>query len=710
MSNTTFTWIAFYSELANKLLAYKSDRATLIKLITKAFADAEVELPRLENSAPTDIDPFTVYGLFNKMNLKGEKRKAIMCSLGLGLGVTSPIPTDFDGVPVLFPMSATFYRFGDENEKNAIDLLWDVFEKALKYADQKNSDNASAFVDAFDGAISLPFVRWKLTIGLYWARPYSYINLDNTNKDFIKNTLNIPLSKSITAEEYLTLIGRLIREIEGGIHPFHSLPELSHIAWQEAKTPRHESPKEELEDNNNIEEESTVRYWSYSPGERAFMWDRFYSAGIMAIGWGEIGNLLAFKTREDMISKMKETFGDDVPYTNASLATWEFANKLNPGDIVFAKRGMSVIVGCGIVMSEYEYHSERHDDFKHVRRIKWTHRGEWITPNKIAQKTLTDITSNNNLVQSLLELIGATELITEKTLDTVKEPDASTPTPYTREDFLRDVYIDGDMYDELVAKLMRKKNIILQGPPGVGKTYAADRLAYSIMGYKDLTRVKMIQFHQSYSYEDFIMGYRPKENGFEIVEGPFYRFCKEAEKHPELPYFFIIDEINRGNLSKIFGELFMLVEGDKRHKRLSLLYRDEEFGVPENLYIIGMMNTADRSLAMIDFALRRRFAFFTFHPAFSSKGFANYLEKKNSEALTRVIGIIEELNEIITNDDTLGRGFTIGHSYFCTDDLVDEGWLASVINYEIAPLLEEYWFDEPDKCDKWVRRLREALK
>ena len=135
---------------------------------------------------------------------------------------------------------------------------------------------------------------------------------------------------------------------------------------------------------------------------------------------------------------------------------------------------------------------------------------------------------------------------------------------YTAEQFLDDVFMNEEDYDTLMQLMRRKKNVILQGPPGVGKTYAAKRLAYSMMGVKDKERVKLVQFHQSYSYEDFVMGYRPTETGFELRTGAFYNFCKQAEEDSEKDYFFIIDEINRGNLSKIFGELFMLIENDKR--------------------------------------------------------------------------------------------------------------------------------------------------
>ena len=281
---------------------------------------------------------------------------------------------------------------------------------------------------------------------------------------------------------------------------------------------------------------------------------------------------------------------------------------------------------------------------------------------------------------------------------------------YTAEDFLSEVYMSRRNYDILSNLLINKKNIIMQGAPGVGKTFAAKRLAYSMMGVKDPSRVMMVQFHQSYSYEDFIMGFRPASTGFELKKGPFYSFCKKAELDLENDYYFIIDEINRGNLSKIFGELFMLIENDKRGVSLQLLYSDEKFSVPENVYIIGMMNTADRSLAMLDYALRRRFAFFEFSPAFETDGFRQYRQEKNNKKFDSLIATIEKLNTAIENDETLGRGFRIGHSYFCTDKTIDDMWLNAVITYEIVPLLNEYWFDEPSKVRDWEYALREAIR
>ena len=246
----------------------------------------------------------------------------------------------------------------------------------------------------------------------------------------------------------------------------------------------------------------------------------------------------------------------------------------------------------------------------------------------------------------------------------------------------------------------------------MGKTYIAKRLAYSIMGKKDIERVQMVQFHQSYSYEDFIMGFRPSRNGFELKNGTFYNFCKIAEIDNGNPYFFIIDEINRGNISKIFGELFMLIENDKRGMALQLLYTNEKFVVPSNVYIIGMMNTADRSLAILDYALRRRFAFFEIKPGFQSERFRAYRTTLNNEKFNKLIECIELLNQMITADESLGEGFCIGHSYFCNLDIeqIDDKSLHRIVEYEIIPLLKEYYFDEPEKAKDWSNNLRSAIQ
>lgn len=282
--------------------------------------------------------------------------------------------------------------------------------------------------------------------------------------------------------------------------------------------------------------------------------------------------------------------------------------------------------------------------------------------------------------------------------------------PYTSEDFLREVYMTSADYAKIQAVLRNKKNIILQGAPGVGKTFAAKRLAWSMMGEIDESRVEFVQFHQNYSYEDFVMGYKPVEDGFELRNGIFYRFCQRAANQPDKDFFFIIDEINRGNMSKIFGELLMLIERDYRGTKATLAYNGLPFSVPKNLYIIGMMNTADRSLAMIDYALRRRFSFFDMEPGFDSEGFRQYQASLNNETLNALVERVKDLNKEIAADKSLGKGFCIGHSYFCGQDTCTDEWLDSIVNYDILPMLSEYWFDDTAKPQRWENILRGVLQ
>ena len=283
----------------------------------------------------------------------------------------------------------------------------------------------------------------------------------------------------------------------------------------------------------------------------------------------------------------------------------------------------------------------------------------------------------------------------------------SSHPEYSIDNALKDLFIEKDEIDEILESLEYKQNIILQGPPGTGKTFMAKRLAFLAMGERDEARIEMVQFHQSYSYEDFIQGFRPQEDGsFKLENGVFYRFCKKAMSDPNRKYFFIIDEINRGNLSKVFGELMLLIEKDKRSKdyAVSLTYSlssETRFFIPDNVYLIGTMNTADRSLAVVDYALRRRFAFIDVLPVFNIKFRNNLINNGADEAIAdRVINKITELNQLITKDNNLGNGFQIGHSYFCPNSQIkgDDEWYRFLVRHEIGPLLNEYWFDNLDKA------------
>lgn len=469
------------------------------------------------------------------------------------------------------------------------------------------------------------------------------------------------------------------------------------------RSTNHNNKSNDSETNTLSDKKHKLHYWMYTVFDDT-SWMECQQKEIMVLGMDDIGDYSQYDSKESLRLELISTYDNSTSRKNQALMAWNFANKLAINDVIFAKRS-NTLVGKGIVTGDYIFDDSR-QEYKNIRTVKWLQIGEWEHPGKSVAKRLTDITPYTDYIEKLITIFTPDELD-----DVDTQPEVDYPE-YFSADFLSDVYMSEQDYETLVNVLKMKKNIILQGAPGVGKTFTAKRLAYSIIGAKNPDRVQMIQFHQSYSYEDFIEGYRPTENGFTIKKGSFYKFCKLAEDDDENDYFFIIDEINRGNLSKIFGELFMLIEKDKRGIELQLLYSDENFSVPPNVYIIGMMNTADRSLAMLDYALRRRFSFFTMKPGFNTIGFQTYQDSLKSDAFNKLISCIKQLNSKIAADISLGEGFCIGHSYFCglTAKTATVQTLTSIIEYELIPLLKEYWFDEPEKIIDWSDRLRSTVK
>lgn len=714
-----FDWVNFYKEFATKLLDFKDKRDELIEKVKKIYKITGINIPTLEkDNNLVDIDPFTIFGLFNK-KLTDSNRIKILTAIAQLFDINTKVPKSFDSLPVLNPQNATFYYFIGDRGEDDINDLWSFYISALAYAKSRTEENLKTLSYYFDLVINKKGNgNSKITMGLYWIFPDVFLNLDSRNEWYIYESGKIPKSivkelpvieRKISAEKYFKIIKVLEKYLLEEKSNVKDFKELSFDAWVYSEKVN----KEKMAEKNNkyLETETldrdihTNRYWLYAPGEGSCMWEEFYKSGIMAIGWGEIGNLLDFNSKEAIKEKMKEIYDENLSYRNSAHATWQFANEMKIGDVIFVKKGMHEIIGRGVVISDYEYNMDREDTFKNIRQVDWTHKGKWKHPGQAAMKTLTDVTPYTDYVEKL-------DLLFENESEEDMEEIEKIFPPYTKENFLEDVYMSEDEYEKLVNIIRFKKNIVLKGAPGVGKTFAAKRLAFSMMGIKDIDRVMMVQFHQSYSYEDFIMGFRPASDGFELRRGSFYNFCKKAEIDGDNDYFFIIDEINRGNLSKIFGELFMLIENDKRGIPLQLLYSDEKFYIPNNVYIIGMMNTADRSLAMLDYALRRRFAFYELRPGFSTDGFRKYQKELNNEKFNNLINCVKKLNEEILNDESLGKGFLIGHSYFCNlkSTTIEDKVLNGIIEYELIPLLNEYWFDEPRKVEEWTNNLRRTIK
>ena len=450
-----------------------------------------------------------------------------------------------------------------------------------------------------------------------------------------------------------------------------------------------------------------TRVWLMAAGVNGTMWDQFLDADEASVGWEDIGDLGKFDCGSRAIQQALERADADRPSKpiHIAKALSDICGQIQVGDTIIARRSKKQILGMGTVMGNYVYKANRQDHW-HTRRVNWRPCEPPVDIPKelqkqIATKTLTEFTNKKEWLYEVSRLIDGDEPCNEA---------------------LAELFIEGERFRRILSVFRSRKNLILQGPPGTGKTFMARRLAWCLIKRKDSHSIEVVQFHQSYAYEDFVQGYRPtKAGGFTLRNGVFYEFCERARRDENTPYVFIIDEINRGNMSRIFGELLMLIEADKRREEYAavLTYGEqgERFFVPPNVYILGMMNTADRSLAVVDYALRRRFAFEELKPVFGSPKtseavakFEKLLRKNNvdRDIVKRMRSQMAKLNEKIRTDSELGSGFEIGHSYFVPHGRVKSSgtWYDEIVETQVKPLLQEYWFDRPDD----VRGAEKLLK
>ncbi len=468
---------------------------------------------------------------------------------------------------------------------------------------------------------------------------------------------------------------------------------------------------------------SGARFWAIGAGVDGKLWMSFKDEGFIALGFDRYGQDIGAATRNEIYERLLSLGGGTHKPTNDALALYEFASVMKEGDYVFAKQGRSTILGFGRVSSAYRF-QPGNSGSSHRRTVEWLRIGPWQLPpeRRITTKSLTEFTSYTAWLAFALALVG------ETAVHAAAEVAANAPLAYEAgeaarfygiEDLVADgAFLDRSEIEEALRSWDDKANLLVSGPPGTGKSWLAARLSWIKLGGDDPDRLLRVQFHQSYAYEDFVRGWKPGAGSFELRDGPFLRFCELARGDPNRPYVVLIEEINRGDISRIFGELFFLLEKDKRESRYAVrlsCVKDGEppFFIPPNLLLVGTMNTADRSIALVDYALRRRFAELPLKPAFERDAFSDYMAGETMQAtealIARIVDSMTALNKEIDRDPNLGAGYAIGHSYFASAPEVeaelDEDWYRSVVRTQIIPTLEEYWFDKRDKVDAWRQRL-----
>lgn len=702
-TDNDFTWIPFFKELAARLLPWQNRQRELLDFLDSLRSSDLKVTPLIDENSQgermpfTELDPFTFIGTINR-GIAFHQRQAIATAMKGYFDIGAAVPSDFNGVPTLNNMRSHFLLRSNDRQPGDAEDFWNLF--AL--AQQENPLDQDSFLAALDKVLAKRIININITMALFWIRPDTFLSLDQ----HMRKRLGIKLpADGLTAGFYRDAIKGVQSR-----YPGKSMADVSHEVWLEASSqadsnsdlPDRRAPAEILD--------PTVDYYFVGAFWHDFdqpdQTERFVDEGIWINGHED--KLL------DVVKSIK--VGDRIAIKSVST---------QKRDLPFDARGNTVskmtIKAIGTVVGnegdgrqlavEWEEEFEPRDwYFFTYRGTIWKIRTDSGYQHLELSRKLLDFTFNDG----------------EQDLDWFinywygPEPKPEeVPVPYSPDDVIADgAFMSIEEVDQILNRAEHKKAVILQGPPGVGKTFLARRLAYALMEEKAPDRVRMVQFHQSYAYEDFIRGYRPspEQGGFNLQDGLFLAFCEQAAQDSDNKYVFIIDEINRGNLSQIFGEVLMLIEHDKRgpNYAVPLLYQraeEPEFYVPDNLYLIGLMNVADRSLAMIDYALRRRFSFQNLTPKFTAPTYAHWLKERgmDDELIELIISRMDELNTAISEDPLLGPNYQVGHSFFTPrgDDFsqLTENWFRTIVRSEVGPLLREYWYDNPTKAEEHISRL-----
>lgn len=693
--NETFTWIPLYREIADRLLAWEHRQPELIAMLETLRAKDVRVTPLKDRDADgvpfllKEIDPFTFFASFNR-GIRDKERLAILAGVKNLLGASEKLPDDFSGIPTVNNQRSWFIAYQFKRKVDDVARLWRVFRLALTDKPLENVE----FAEAFDRALEVWGVATNLTMGLFWIRPETFLNLDQTNCSYLG--IDLPPG-GLSAAFYIDTVRKLSSQGK-------SLAAVSYDAWIFKKTGK-PLVKPPLPPENNYW--LVGAYWGGNdpPDQTA----RFLEDAIWQNGYEDryLDIVKSMKVGDRIAIKSSYTQKNNLPFDARGKTVSRMTIKAQGTIVANRNDGRTVEV-------EWETPSTPKDWYFFTnQQTIWRLRREPDYEHKQYSEKLIDFLWRG--VPQDYQWFCAKWWGDGDTL-----PVTDAKEPFSIDDMTAaGVFLTAAEIDHMIERLESKKNVILQGAPGVGKTFVARMLAYVLMKERDPTRVQFVQFHQTYSYEDFVRGYRPlPEAGgtFGLQDAVFFKFCKAAEADRDRDYVFIIDEINRGNLSQIFGELLMLIEADKRGSdhAIELVYtrpNESRFSVPPNVHIIGLMNLADRSLAVVDYALRRRFSFVTLSPKYDNSLFSNWLLDRGMESalVNLIVQRLSGLNQEIRDDPLLGDNYQIGHSFFCPkgEDFsgLSRAWYETVVQTEIVPLLKEYWFDNGKRAEQASARL-----
>ena len=631
-----FNWAPFYQAVANALLGYKNKRKELLEEIifplqswmeeNKAPFTSLKDTYSDESRGPLkDICPFTIMATFNR-GITNENREIIAEKFAELLKVKEPLPSPFshEGIPVVDNRNSWFFGYEKERQPGDIDTLWDVFESGIKFAESNGSDKyISAFKNSFDKAIHISG-GWKLTIGLYWVRPFDFLSLDKLSRNYLKEELSISIPNKLNStDEYWEICDKLKIKFKEETCPVHSFPKLSLAAWfYPDPIPGHPNPAPIQTNAKNL------------------------------IFYGPPGTGKTWK-----LNQLKKQYSEEKTLNRRTWLIQELS-EVSWFDVIFATLYNLGEKGKVREISEHEYVRIKAESLGRKKNIKQT---IWSTLQSHAPEDSKTVRVKNR---------------------------GKTPTVFDKDK--NSVWSLVNDWEEECQEQIELAETWKEGP----KPESSQK------------RFEFVTFHQAYSYEDFVEGIRPKdEDGnmkYEVVPGIFKQICNKAKADPEQRYAIFIDEINRGNIASIFGELITLLETDKRviygedgspesGMTLTLPYSGERFGVPANLDVYGTMNTADRSIALLDTALRRRFQFQELMPDSSViDGSSDGLIEDGAGGKINLRTLLEAINSRIRF--LLSRDMTIGHSYLISVRNFDE--LKDMLLSRIIPLLQEYFYDD----------------